>query len=88
MCVTKGKTLRGRTWNLSQGGMQVEVDSLKADESAQLAFTLPRCQAVIDAVGTVVWVKNDRQGIRFTKVTSTIQREIDRFIEDIEPSLK
>lgn len=87
-CVVNGKTLRGRTWNLSQGGMQVEVDSLKAHETARLSFTLPHSQAVIDAIGTVVWVKNDRQGIRFTKVASKIQHDIDRFIEDIEPSLK
>jgi DNA-binding response OmpR family regulator len=87
-CIVNGKNLRGRTWNLSQGGMQVEVDGLRTDESARFSFELPHSRFLIDALGTVVWVKNDRQGIRFTKVASKIQREIDMFVEDIDSSPK
>lgn len=87
-CVVNGKTLHGRTWNLSQGGMQVEVDSLVPEEAVRLSFTLPHSRSVIDVMGTVVWLKNERQGIRFTKVAPKIQQEIERFIEHVEPSLK
>jgi DNA-binding response OmpR family regulator len=87
-CIVNGKTLRGRTWNLSQGGMQVEVDGLRADEAAGFSFELPHSRFLIDALGTVVWVKNDRQGIRFTHVAPKIQREIDTFVEDIDSSPK
>jgi DNA-binding response OmpR family regulator len=87
-CIVNGKTLKGRTWNLSQGGMQVEVESLKSGETARLSFELPNSHIKIEVIGTVVWDKNDRQGIQFTKVAVKIQDEIKAFVDRIESSLK
>ena len=87
-CVVDGRTLRGRTWNLSKGGMQVEVDSLTVNGSVRLSFKLPNHGNVIDVLGTIVWVKHGRQGVRFTKVAPNIQDQIERFIEQVEASLK
>jgi c-di-GMP-binding flagellar brake protein YcgR len=87
-CIVNEKTLRGRTWNVSQGGMQVEVDGLRADEAARISFELPHSRSLIDVLGSVVWVKNDRQGIRFTTVAPKVQHEIDKFVQDIDSSPK
>ena len=35
------RTVRGISWNLSQGGMQVEVAGLKHRDAVRLSFTLP-----------------------------------------------
>jgi CheY-like chemotaxis protein len=77
------RIVRGRTWNISQGGMQIEVGNLTPGESIRLSFRLPTSQNVIDAVGTVIWTKSDRQGIHFTKVTNQNQEEIRQFIAQV-----
>lgn len=87
-CIAGAKTLSGRTWNISHGGVQVEVDSLSAGDSVRLSLMLPNSHVVLDAVGQVVWAKADRQGIRFTKVAPKIQVEIHRFVDEIEASFK
>lgn len=87
-CVVGSKLFRGRTWNISNGGIQVEVDSLSAHDVVRISIKLPKSPVVIDAIGEVVWIKNGRQGIRFTKVDPKNQENIQRFIEQIEPSLK
>jgi CheY-like chemotaxis protein len=85
-CRMGAKTLLGRTWNLSQGGIQVEVDSLRPSESVHLTFNLPNSAIVIDAFGTVVWAKDGRQGIRFTKMSAQNEQQIQTLIDQIEPS--
>jgi len=51
ICTLKGKTLQGQTWNLSQGGMQVQVESLTTDEPARFCFQLPGAHKQIDVWG-------------------------------------
>lgn len=85
-CVVGSRSLIGISWNISQGGMQVEVDSLRAHDAVRLSLKLPESGVTIDAVGTVVWTKDRRQGIQFTKVAGKIQKEIKRFIEQTESS--
>jgi c-di-GMP-binding flagellar brake protein YcgR len=87
-CIAKGKTLQGKTWNLSQGGMQVEVESLATDETARFCFELPRLHTQIDVWGVVVWVKNGRQGVRFTNVSAKLQDQIKNFVESTDSSLQ
>ena len=66
-CTVGSRTVRGTSWNLSQGGMQVEVGGLKPKDAVRLSFKLPVSGVVIDAAGVVVWAKESRQGIQFTK---------------------
>jgi ferredoxin len=53
-CIGDARTMRGVSWNLSQGGMQVEVNDLKPKEAVQLSFRLPASGVAVDAVGAVV----------------------------------
>ena len=82
-CSAGSRSMRGRTWNLSQGGMQLEVSNLNAGESVRVIFRLPASSTTIDVFGTVVWTKADRQGIQFSKVTAQNQEEIRRFITQV-----
>ncbi len=79
-CTVGPRTLRGRTWNLSQGGMQLEVEDLKPGETVRVSFRLPSSAVVIDASATVVWAKGDRQGVLFSRVNPQQQEEIRQFI--------
>jgi len=79
-CTVGPRTLRGRTWNLSQGGMLLEVEGLKPKEAVRVSFRLPSSAVVIDASATVVWAKDGRQGILFSRVGHQQQEEIRQFI--------
>jgi len=83
-CSVGSRTLRGITWNISQGGMQVEVDDLKPRDAVRISFQLPVSEVVIDATGVVVWGNAQRQGIQFTNVGSTSEHSIRQFIADVE----
>jgi len=85
-CIFGTRTADGITWNLSQGGMQVEVSGLEPGHSVDLAFKLPATVTLIDLTGTVVWSKDDRQGIHFTKVSIEAQERIREFITRSELS--
>jgi hypothetical protein len=76
--------LQGVIWNLSSGGIQVEIGSLQPADSVKLSFRLPQSGIVIDAVGTVVWAKEQRQGIQFTKISTTNQQAIQEIIVEAE----
>jgi YesN/AraC family two-component response regulator len=82
-CSVGSRIVRGRSWNISEGGMQVEVGNLKPGESIRVSFRLPTSQNVIDSLGTVIWANSDRQGIHFTKMTSQNQEEIRQFIAQV-----
>jgi DNA-binding response OmpR family regulator len=84
ICHADYRTMRGVSWNLSQGGIQVEVGNLQQGETVRLSFMLPQPRAEIDAIGVVVWVKERRQGIQFTKVSAQNQQAIQEFIADVE----
>lgn len=83
-CTVASRSVRGTTWNLSQGGMQVEVNDLHPGESVRVSFRLPSSITTIDVFGTVVWTKPDRQGIKFTKITNQNQEEVRKFITQVE----
>ena len=83
-CTVGSRTLRGVSWNLSQGGMQVEVDDLKPKDLVRLSFQLPISGVIIDAAGIVVWEKEKRQGIQFTNVSAQSQQSIRQFITEVE----
>src|ERR1700704_781595 len=52
-CTVGSRTMRGMSWNLSQGGMQVEVSDLHAKDTVRVSFLLPVSGASIDAIGIV-----------------------------------
>jgi len=84
LCSVGARTVRGRSWNLSQGGMQVEAGDLKPGDNLRLSFRLPSSSIMIDAFGVVVWAQENRQGIQFSKVTPENQAEIREFIAQVE----
>lgn len=83
-CTVGSRTLRGICWNLSQGGMQVEVAGLRAADAVRLSFQLPTSGLTIDAAGIVVWGNEQRQGIQFTNVGAQSQESIRKFITSVE----
>lgn len=80
----KSRTVNGVSWNISQGGMQVEADGLQTGETVRLSLHLPVSDVQIEAVGVVVWVKEKRQGIQFTNVSDKNQQSIRAFIAELE----
>jgi CheY-like chemotaxis protein len=83
-CTVGSRTVRGTSWNLSQGGMQVEVGDLKPKDAVRLSFTLPVSGVVIDAAGIVVWANEKRQGIQFTSLSAQTQQSIRQFMAEVE----
>ena len=83
-CTVGTRTVRGISWNLSQGGMQVEVADLKLKDAVRLSFQLPVSGIVIDAAGIVIWANATRQGIQFTNVSAQSQQSIRKFITTVE----
>jgi CheY-like chemotaxis protein len=81
---TGPRSVRGVTLNLSQGGMQLEIDGLKTGETVRISFQLPSSTIRIDTFGRVVWTKHGKQGIQFTKLTNQNQEEIQRYITQVE----
>jgi CheY-like chemotaxis protein len=84
VCTVGAREFHGQSWNLSQGGMQVEVSNLEVGNSVKVSFRLPSSNVQIDALGTVVWTKQARQGIRFTKVTPQNDTGIREYIAQVE----
>lgn len=83
-CILGTRTMTGVSWNLSQGGIQVEIGQLPATETVRLSFRLPVPDKAIDAVGVVVWSKETRQGIQFTKLSSDDREAIVEFVDSVE----
>jgi len=83
-CIVGSRTTRGITWNLSQGGMQVEVNALHAKETVRVSFRLPVSGVSIDAIGTVVWADDKRQGVQFTTLSEPVQQAIRKYIAEVE----
>jgi len=83
-CEVGPRKFRGVTWNLSQGGIQVEAEGLQQGVTVQLSFRLPVSQIDISATGTVLWASETRQGIRFTNVSEQNLKSIRSYISDVE----
>lgn len=80
LCEVGSRTARGVTWNLSQGGIQVEAGDLHPGAAVRLSFSLPVSGIAINAAGTVVWADANRQGIQFTTMSSQNQQSIRDFV--------
>jgi CheY-like chemotaxis protein len=84
ICLVDARPLHGVTWNLSQGGIQVDVGSLKPGQSVRLSFRLPQSGTLVEATGAVVWVGEKRQGIRFEHLGPKHEKAIRDFIAEVE----
>jgi CheY-like chemotaxis protein len=83
-CTVGSRTMSGVSWNLSQGGIQVETGNLRVGETVRLSFRLPVSDKAIDVAGVVVWSKENRQGIQFTNVSARDQESIREFVDAVE----
>ena len=83
-CTVGSRTIRGISWNLSQGGMQVEASDLHVKETVRLTFRLPVSGTSIDVMGTVAWAGENRQGIQFTTLSPPTQQSIRKYIDVVE----
>jgi len=79
-CTIATKTMRGLTWNISQGGIQVEVAGLQQGDTFAMSFILPDPATIIKAEGVVVWVQEERQGVYFTGLGVEAQERIRNFV--------
>ena len=82
ICIVDSRTIRGVSWNLSQGGMLVEVSDLKPENAVQLSFRLPDSGVAIEAVGAVVWGGEKSHGIEFVNVGAQSQQSIRHYISN------
>jgi len=84
ICTVGSRTIRGISWNLSQGGMQVEANDLHVKDTVRLSFRLPVSGVSIDVTGTVAWAGENRQGIQFTTLSPPTQQSIRKYIAAVE----
>jgi CheY-like chemotaxis protein len=84
LCTVGSRTIRGISWNLSQGGMQVEASDLHVKDTVRLSFRLPVSGVSIDVTGTVAWAGENRQGIQFTTLSPPTQQSIRKYIAAVE----
>jgi CheY-like chemotaxis protein len=83
-CSDDAGQLHGATENLSQGGLQVAVDKLSLGQSKRLSFKLPSSATPIDASGSVVWVDENRQGIKFEHLNPEHEEAIEDYITKVD----
>jgi CheY-like chemotaxis protein len=84
VCSIGARRLKGVTWNLSSGGIQVEVGGLQPGNQVEISFQLPGSGVEIKANGAVVWAKEQREGIQFAKISAPARQAIHEFIIEAE----
>ena len=84
ICTVGSRTIRGITWNLSEGGMQLEASDLQSRDTVRLFFRFPVSGVSIDVIGTVAWVGEKRQGIQFTTLNAEAHQSIRKYIAEVE----
>lgn len=85
MCTSGSTSARSMSWNLSQGGMQLDaISNLKPGDQVRLSFRLPVSGEQIDCLGAVAWTSQNRQGIQFTRLSEPNAKAVKEFIAEIE----
>ena len=79
-CTRGDQTMRGVTWNISQGGIQLEIKGLKQGDTITMSFVLPHPKKLIKAEGVVAWEREERQGLYFTSMGLTEQALVRDYI--------
>jgi hypothetical protein len=57
---------------------------LQPKDTVRVGFRLPVSGVPLEAVGTVVWTKENRQGIQFTNVSPQIEKAIRKYISEVD----
>jgi uncharacterized protein (TIGR02266 family) len=83
-CTVGSRSVRGVSWNISMGGLQVEAGSLHQGDTVHLQLQLPGSGVTIDAEGVVVWANQERQGIQFTKLSPENEQSIRQLVASEE----
>ena len=84
-CISDSATIKGMSWNLSQGGIQIDTASnLKVGNIVRISFRLPISGEQIDGMGVVAWVSENRQGIQFTRISPQNTDALKAFIAEVE----
>lgn len=86
VCMVGTRRLTGTAWNLSQGGVQLEVSGLSCGETVELSLRLSQPPVGVEATGVVAWAKDGRQGINFTRMSIEHQEIVREFISRLELS--
>src|ERR1700722_9476659 len=86
VCMVGPRRLTGTAWNLSQGGVQLEVAGLCCGETVELSLRLSQPPVGVEATGVVAWAKDGRQGINFTRMSIEHQEIVREFISRLELS--
>jgi CheY-like chemotaxis protein len=84
VCDVDSKVIHGTSWNLSQGGIQIEASGLKAKDIVHISFRLPTSGALVETFGVVIWATECRQGIQFTKMSAQSVAALREFIAEGE----
>ena len=84
VCTAGSRQLRGITWNLSQGGMSIDVGNIRPGETVHLSFRLPSSPTPIDAAAAVVWIGEKRQGLRFEHLGPKNEQAVRDYIAQVE----
>jgi CheY-like chemotaxis protein len=79
-CMVGDRTLHGATWNISQGGIQLEVFGLQKGDQLRMSFLLPNPAMIIQCEGVIVWEQEERQGVYFTSMSLEVQDGIRDFV--------
>jgi len=82
-CDVDRRFVRGMSWNISQGGMQIEVSGLEVKDAVHVSFRLPSSGVLIQALGVVIWATETRQGIQFTKLSPESAGALREFIAQV-----
>jgi CheY-like chemotaxis protein len=84
VCTVNGRALKGTSFNLSQGGMQISAEGLLAQDQVHITFAAPFVHAPIEIDGVVAWVTKGRQGIQFTRMNKESEAAILEYIAHVE----
>ena len=79
-CRVGDRKLHGVTWNISQGGIQLEVLGLQKGDQLRMSFLLPSPATIIQCEGVIVWEQEERQGVYFTSMSLEAQDGIRDFV--------
>jgi PilZ domain len=81
-CIANTHTSRGVIWNMSEGGIQVQLPELRKKAKVHLTFRLPVSETIIDVLGTVAWRSDRRHGIKFKYLGKQSADSVRHFVEE------
>jgi len=82
VCHTNGQTLRGMSWNISQGGILFDAPRLRPGDQVRIQFPLPAKNVTVNAIGVVARLdERQRAGVQFVHVDDAGRDAIRELVE-------